>query len=56
MQLNTIFSEEKAEEAARLLNADDEDDWTYVPRHDPKGSCRSLVEIYDQDGELVGRL
>lgn len=44
----------KAEELAEGLNLDD--DWTYVVRNDPKGSGKSVIDIYDEDGEFVGTL
>jgi len=52
-QVKTFFSREKANETAAMLNADEYDDWTYVAKHDPKGTGYSFIEIYDEDGEFV---
>ena len=48
-----LMDPEKAEEAAEDLNATDED-WTYKVKHDPTGKGWSFIEIYDEDGELIG--
>jgi len=49
------FSPEKAEQVAAELNAVEDDDWTYVVRHDPKGTGYSFIEVYDEDGYLIGK-
>lgn len=53
---NSLYSKEKAEKIAAEMNASTDDDWLYVPVHDPKGTGYSFVEIYDEDGEFVSRL
>lgn len=49
-----FLSREKAEEVAAEMNATD--DWQYRPVHDPKGTGYSFIEVYDEDGEFMGRL
>ena len=44
----------KAEAIAKELN--ETDDWSYVVKHDPKGTGFSFIEIYDEDGEFVSRM
>jgi hypothetical protein len=51
----TLHTPEKAEALAAEMQSSD-DGWTYVARHDPKGTGYSLVDIFDEDGELVGQL
>ena len=48
----TYMDHDKARELAERLNADD-DEWTYRARelHD-----FSVVEVYDEDGNLLGNL
>ncbi|HEX5521132.1 MAG TPA: hypothetical protein VFX29_05520 [Longimicrobiaceae bacterium] len=49
----------EAERLAAYLNADEAeagDGWTYRARHDPTGRGRSLIDIFDEAGELVGQL
>ena len=50
----TFYTKENAEKVAAEMNADD--DWTYRPVHDPKGTGYSFIEIYDEDGEFVSKL
>ena len=50
-----LFKPEKAEEVAREMQEHDED-WKYVPRHDPKGTGWSLIDIYDEDDVLIGQV
>ena len=50
----TLYSKERAEEIARVLNGSCDDDWTYEADHDPKGTGYSKVKIFDEDGEFVG--
>ena len=50
----TSYTPEAAEESAEALRRGDPD-WTYVVRHDPKGTGYSFIEIYDEDDEFVGR-
>ena len=51
----TLFEPAKAEALAAELQAGDPD-WTYRAKHDPKGTGYSLIEIFDEAGELVGRI
>jgi len=58
---STLFEPEKAEWLAAELNegdreADEEDAWAYVVKHDPAGQGYSFIEIYDEDGQFVGKL
>lgn len=48
-----LFKPDDADAVARAVRADDPD-WEYVVRHDPLGTGWSFVEIYDEDGILVG--
>ncbi len=50
----TLFDPEKAEAVAKELGASDPD-WDYVVCHDPKGTGYSSIDIYDEDGEFVGK-
>lgn len=53
---HTFMTVAEADEMARILNSDPDDEWTYHAMHDPKGTGWSFVEIRDEDGETVGRL
>lgn len=48
-----LYKPAAAEEKAEQLNANADDDWSYVVKHDPKGTGYSLIEVYDEDGEFV---
>lgn len=50
----TLFDPAKAEAVAKELGASDPD-WDYVVRHAPNGAGLSSIDIYDEDGELVGK-
>lgn len=50
-----LFTPEAAEKAAADLRAGDPD-WKYVVKHDPKGTGYSFIEIYDEDGNYVGKV
>jgi len=50
-----LFAPAKAEEAAVSLKSGDPD-WNYVVQHDPKGTGWSFINIFDEDGEFVGRV
>lgn len=50
-----LFEPEQAEAVAEDLRESDPD-WTYEVKHDPKGTGKSFIEIYDEDGEYVGRV
>jgi hypothetical protein len=43
-----------AEQIALELQEEDPD-WSYRVQHDPKGTGLSFIEIFDEDGEFVGR-
>jgi hypothetical protein len=49
-----LMTPAEAEDTAAGLQAGDAD-WKYVAKHDPKGTGHSFVEIYDEEGEFVGR-
>ena len=49
-----LYKPEKAEEVAAVLRANDSE-WSYLVKHDPKGTGYSFIEIYDEDGEFVGK-
>jgi hypothetical protein len=38
--------------AAQMQSNDD--DWTYVVKHCPRGIGKSIIQIFDEDGEFVG--
>jgi len=46
----------KAEELARALNNDRDDDFVYTVVHDPKGTGKSFIRCHDSDGYYVGNL
>lgn len=50
-----LFKPADAEKVAEELNRHDED-WDYVVRHDPAGTGFSFIEVFDEDGELVGKV
>ena len=52
----TLYTKEKAEAIAAMMNADTDDDWTYLPNHCPNGTGFSFIEVYDEDGEFVAKL
>lgn len=47
---------EKAEAVAAAAQASETDGWTYVARHSVRPDGPSYVEIFDEDGEKLGRL
>ncbi len=49
-----MFTKENAIKVAAEMN--DSDDWEYRAIHDPKGTGYSFIEIYDEDGEFVGKM
>jgi len=51
----TLFTIEQANDLVIKLNADDEE-WTYVAKHDPTGRGFSFIEITDEDGFVLGNL
>ena len=50
-----LFKPADAEAAAAELNAAD-DEWSYTVKHDPTGRGYSFIEVYDEDGLLLGKL
>jgi len=50
-----LFTPEAAEKAAADMQRGDED-WTYVVRHCPKGTGYSFIEIWDECGEMIGKV
>ena len=50
-----LFSPQEAIKVAAEMAAGDPD-WTYTVKHDPKGTGYSFIEIYDEDGEFVGKV
>ena len=52
----TTYPADKVDAVAAELQANDEDDWTYVVRHDPTGRAFSLIELYDEDGVFVAMM
>lgn len=52
----TTMTPQRAEALASLLNSQDIEGWSYKARHDPQGSGRSLVDIYNKTGEHTGTL
>ena len=51
----TLYSREKSIAVAAELKAGDPD-WDYIPKHDPKGTGYSFIEVFDEDGEFVGKV
>ncbi|MHC4176021.1 MAG: hypothetical protein ACYSWU_00855 [Planctomycetota bacterium] len=49
-----LFRPSKARAVARNLRQSDPD-WHYVVTDDPKGRGLSLIEVYDENGDLLGR-
>lgn len=50
-----LFTKDDSIKVAADMQAGDED-WTYTPVHDPKGTGYSFIEIHDEDGFFVGRV
>lgn len=54
---NQIFSQEKAVEIAAKLNADKEDDWTYIVENNPeKDKPTAIIRIYDENSNYIETL
>ena len=51
--VHTTFDPAKVDVVAAQMQSGDED-WSYVVKHDPKGTGRSIIQIFDEDGEFVG--
>ena len=45
-----------AEAAAVMAENNDECGWKYVAVHCPKGTGYSFINVFDEDGELVGKM
>jgi hypothetical protein len=50
----SLLEPERAEQIALDLQEEDPD-WSYQVRHDPKGTGLSFIEIFDEEGKFVGR-
>ncbi|MEE9118750.1 MAG: hypothetical protein V3U02_09205 [Calditrichia bacterium] len=51
--VHKVFQAEEAEKVAAELTTQDQEGWTYKLNHDPKGTGKAFIEIYDEDGEFV---
>lgn len=51
----TMMTPGKAHETAAALNADEDDDWTYVMRHIPGGKYAN-IDCHEPDGTYIGTL
>lgn len=51
----TLYEPKEAETMAVELQMDDPE-WVYNAVHDPAGLGWSFVEVYDEDGEFLGRI
>jgi hypothetical protein len=49
-----LYTPAQAEATAQTLRNNDPD-WTYIVKHDPKGTGYSFIEIYDEDGFYIGK-
>ena len=52
----TLFTPDNAMKVAAENNHYEEEDWTYEVVDDPTGKGYSFIEIYDEDGEFVGKV
>jgi len=52
----SLYLPAKAEEVAKMMNADADDDFSYVVVHDPKGTGRSFIRVLDEEGYDIGKL
>jgi hypothetical protein len=50
-----LYTPDSADKVAASMR-DADPDWTYIVKHDPKGTGYSFVEIYDEDNTFVGKL
>jgi len=50
-----LFDPRRAEREAEKLRRGDPD-WEYRVVHDPKGTGKSFIEVYDEEGHSVGRV
>jgi uncharacterized protein HemX len=51
--VHSTFDPAKVDAVAAQMQAGD-DEWSYVVKNDPKGIGRSIIQIFDEDGEFVG--
>lgn len=47
-----MFDPSKVDAIVAMLNQDD--GFEYRVRHDPKGTGRSVIEVYDEEGNYIG--
>ena len=50
-----LFTKEDSIKVAAEMKTGDPD-WDYRPVHCPKGTGYSFIEVYDEDGEFVGKV
>ena len=55
-QAYQLMTVDKANETAANLNADVDDDFSYVAVHCPNGTGWSFINIMDETGEFIGRI
>ena len=51
--VHNTFDPIKVDAIAAQMQAND-NDWKYVVRHDPKGTGKSIIQIFDENSEFVG--
>ena len=51
-----LYQPRKAVEIAAMMNADPDDDFSYVVVHDPKGVGYSYIKVIDEDGFYIAKL
>lgn len=51
-----LHTPEKAVALAQAMQAGDDDGWTYVVVHDPKGIGYAFIEVYDDTHTFVERV
>ncbi len=54
-QPHNTFDKSEVEAVCSKIQAND-DEWTYKVRHDPKGIGRSVIDVYDEDGEFISMM
>lgn len=55
-QPHKLFDPAKVADVAAMLKAGDDEGWDYVVKHDPAGTGKSVIEVYDEEGEFVSLL
>ena len=48
-----LYTHEKAERIAIMLNDTDECNWIYIVKSDPRYTGYSYIEIYDEENQFV---